>query len=53
MFRIGSKVKVARNNDNDNYDDFRNKVLKLLILQETQKNIQVMTIQWKECHYMI
>lgn len=27
MFRIGTKVMVASNNDNENYDDFRGKVL--------------------------
>ena len=26
-FRIGQKVKVAENNDNENYDDFRDKTL--------------------------
>jgi len=26
-FKIGDKVKVSSENDNENYDDFRNKVL--------------------------
>jgi len=27
MHKIGDKVKVSQDNDNDNYDSFRNKVL--------------------------
>lgn len=27
MYKIGDKVKVSPSNDNDNYDDFRDKVL--------------------------
>ena len=28
-WRIGTKVKVSSDNDNENYNDFRNKVLKI------------------------
>ena len=27
MYKIGQKVKIAAENDNENYDDFREKVL--------------------------
>jgi len=27
MYKIGDKVKVSSDNDNENYDEFRNKVL--------------------------
>ena len=29
-FRLGDLVKVKKNNDNENYDSFRNKVLKVV-----------------------
>lgn len=38
-WRIGTKVKVASDNDNENYDGFRNKVLKIThIAKNTQQH---------------
>ena len=33
-FRLGSKVRVARHNDNDAYRRFRNKVLKVTFIDK-------------------
>lgn len=37
MYKTGQKVKVAKNNDNENYDSFRDKVL-IITHAETEGN---------------
>jgi len=37
MFKIGDKVKVSKSNDNESYNDFKNKVLKVVHIARNTK----------------